>query len=484
MSVAALRVQPAARAPLRSLRLPLAGLAAALSLGCAVAGSYPGWRLGAALLALCGVAVVGGLVAVRTRLGAFSPGAVFLASGLLYTAPVGVTLAVHGLFISDREFTESGLVNATWIAACALATAAAAYLAGRLRPAPPRRPARGALGTYDPTAAGVVAVGMMVAGSAALMLLMLRLGGVSALAGARYGERALMMRGLGPLAVGLQGVIVGGGVLYLNAVRGAWRLTAPLVLVGLVGALALWTGLMESRAALIQGVLLLMVVRQTSGRPLRLRTVLVMSVLLLLLGVLVSMRRALRENFRLDLNAVPGWAFNPANTEFGAAAVTLADVAREVPRRIPYRYGGTYLELPSIAVPLALWRQRPPAPGEWYAATFYPSEWEQGGAYAFSPVAEAWLNFGMAGVVLVFATLGLLLARLEARLLRDPVLAAWPALAYGLAVPYLLTFFRLDLASFVKSYCVLTLLPLLLAAACAHLIAFAASRVRAVAGTA
>jgi hypothetical protein len=455
--------------PLTAKRLYLSVLGVSWALLCVVAGSYPAWRLPAALLASAGVALAGAVLATGSSLGLFSPFLLFVISGLLYSVPTGLTLLLHGTLVADRPFNEAEMRNAAWVTACALTAATAAYavLRGvRLQ----ARPFGRFLSRYEPVSAAVVAWVLIGSGALALAVLLVRVGGPGALAGARYGERYRMLRGLGPLLMGLQACTVGGGMLYLGALRRGNARRAALILLLLLGGLALWTSLMESRAALVQAMVLLLVIRQTSRRPLRTATVVALATSLVLLGIYVSLRRGTPRGIQIRVAEVPGWLYNPANTEFGAAQVTVADITAAVPARVGYRYGGTYLSAAAVAVPSLLWPGRPLATGEWYASDFYPGVWEVGGAFAFSPVAEAWLNLGMAGVWLAFAVIGAALAWLERKLLQYEQLPGWVSLAFGLAAPFLITFFRLDLASLLKGYLLVTCLPLLAALLAAHLL--------------
>jgi oligosaccharide repeat unit polymerase len=113
-----------------------------------------------------------------------------------------------------------------------------------------------------------------------------------------------------------------------------------------------------------------------------------------------------------------------------------------------------------------MWPNRPAGTAEWYAGEFYPDIWAKGGAFAFSPVAEAYLNFGVLGVPVVFFLLGALLAILEKALSaagkpRDTIL-----IAYALVAPLLCVFFRFDSATLAKEVVVALMMPI----AVAHLI--------------
>jgi hypothetical protein len=165
--------------------------------------------------------------------------------------------------------------------------------------------------------------------------------------------------------------------------------------------------------------------------------------------------------FDVEWGAVPLFVANPANGEFGSTIPTLADVHANVPDAEPFALGASYLDAIGVTVPRFIWPDRPMAAGEWYAAHFYPERWETGGAYGFSPVAEAYWNFGIFGVLLIPFVFGVALRWWEDQRMvtrRQPNLGT---LAYVLAIPWLAFSWRLDAASVVKNYLVLTLIPAL-----------------------
>jgi hypothetical protein len=92
----------------------------------------------------------------------------------------------------------------------------------------------------------------------------------------------------------------------------------------------------------------------------------------------------------------------------------------------------------------------------WYVQRLYPDVADRGGAYAFSPVAEAFLNFGAPGVVITFLMLGIVLAWLDWSV-DQPRLPLWRAVGYALTLPWIVLFARLDFATFIKSFGLLTL---------------------------
>ncbi|MET0133369.1 MAG: O-antigen polysaccharide polymerase Wzy [Kibdelosporangium sp.] len=98
------------------------------------------------------------------------------------------------------------------------------------------------------------------------------------------------------------------------------------------------------------------------------------------------------------------------NLEFGVAQtlnqgpVLFVDsfVMNAVPESYPYRLGQTYLDAATSVLQVS-WSDRPPL-DEWLVSLYAPG-WI--GGYGFSLTAEAYLNFGMLGIPVVFALIGL-----------------------------------------------------------------------------
>ncbi len=75
--------------------------------------------------------------------------------------------------------------------------------------------------------------------------------------------------------------------------------------------------------------------------------------------------------------------------------------------------------------------RRDESPGGW--ATMHAERWlyDHGGGIGFSGVAEPYLNFGTAGVVILFLLLGLVVQQWEQWLEREPYRAAIGAATFG-----------------------------------------------------
>jgi hypothetical protein len=178
------------------------------------------------------------------------------------------------------------------------------------------------------------------------------------------------------------------------------------------------------------------------------------------LGVVVSLTRAVGTQPLVQIVTERPEYLNPANSEFGAPLLTITEVIRRVPAEAPHRLGLGYVNALGSMVPLVIWPNRPDAAGEWYAKTFYPGEFSRGGGFAFSPVAEAYLNFGSLGVVIVFLCVGFLIRVMQDHWRLERGVGSLSFVAYVLMTPWLFLFFRVDTVSLLKGYAIFNLVPL------------------------
>jgi len=119
-------------------------------------------------------------------------------------------------------------------------------------------------------------------------------------------------------------------------------------------------------------------------------------------------------------------------TQLGGVVVVIAHTLKWVPADDPYRYGQSYLSAMINAIPnISLTRQesgraavysggivdkeevQKMSPGDWFTFRVSRSQFDKGGGAGFSTIAEAYLNFGLPGVVMFFGALGFLLGRLD-----------------------------------------------------------------------
>ncbi len=433
-----------------------AGAAVALAASGAIAEPALPWATAATIAA----ALAAAAQSRRSSLGYLAPFPLFIAGMVLYILPMALTLLASGVVTDSRGLADDALARAVWVSSVALAATVAAYVISLFIVRPPR-PFGAAAVEFDPARAVVLGVLALGAGTAAITYFVFGVAGFTALATVSYGNRYLLMQGHGFLTSGLQIITVGALVLFAAAEdrRYAGWGRAGMIIAGLV--LLGWTLLVGSRSAMVNFILAALVLRHAFGRRVpALALALLGAVFIVLFALHAMLDRTLSLNaaqVQLDLAI---FRFNPANSEFGSAVGTLADVVTSVPDRFPFRHGMTYIEGLGALVPSAVWPERTLGPARWYVNQFYPDVASEGGAYAFSAVAEAYLNFGMAGVVAIFGLIGCLLTYVELKLSRYAVLPPWVAIAYALATTQILMFSRNDAGAFIKSCFVVTLGPL------------------------
>lgn len=425
-----------------------------------------GWLSGATLTgALVALVIITVGIVVHARsltLGLLSPFGLWFLGLILYTLPVAMTLQLVGFLPDFRELSTSGMANASALSALAIVAGLWGYglrmasgrHVSRLTGAP--RPSRISKSYLAASASALVVVGLLL-----LTMLLWSVGGIGALRGASYATRYLLLEGLGPLLFGLQFITSGALVLYaLELDRGTK--TPPIAGLLLVAFLVAWMLLTGSRSALVNGLVGLAAVRTISGKPIPARIAVILAPLVLIAGIIYGRVGRSDDQFNLA-DQITIEALNPAASDFGAPVGTTADILRSVPVEEPFRLGITYFYTVPLLVPHALWPNRTRSLSQWYVERFYPALAEQGGGMAFSPVAEAYLNFGVAGVVGVFLVFGMFCAQFQLFLDRGGVASIARRVAYGSVAGWLLIFSRSDFAAYVKLGLVAMLLPLAIA---------------------
>ncbi|WP_240454224.1 O-antigen polymerase [Halomonas sp. NO4] len=86
-------------------------------------------------------------------------------------------------------------------------------------------------------------------------------------------------------------------------------------------------------------------------------------------------------------------------------------VLGRVPTQVPYLWGESYLSIPFIFIPSAMWGEKPDAAGKLNAIRIYERPLT---AIPPGPIGEAYWNFSYAGVLMVFLIYGALLKVLSA----------------------------------------------------------------------
>ncbi len=446
-------VDVASRGASRFFRSIAAFVIALIIIAIAAMQMTPATAVVGAVLLLC----VSGLISAGHPLGVFAPTRLLLLGGILYILPTVLTVWGTGVLVNVRLFDAAATMSGASYSLLAFSVAAlgsmvvGSALPGA-RPEIQRRSASG-LGPAATLVAGLV----FVVGMAAVGVFVFGIAGIGAIRGASYGERYQLMAGQGFLILGVRSVVVATIVLYAIAIDlGNVRRGVGIALAGL-GFQVWWMGLMGARSAFIQAVIGLFAVRQALGRRLRTATLVALTAALVVTGVIVGVFRAGIGNVsQLEVGQLLSIA-NPANSEFGATLTTIGDVVAAVPAEEPFRYGRTYLDAIGLLVPKFMWPDRPRGASEWYVDRFYPMIADDGGGFAFSPVAEAYLNFGRFGVVTVFLVIGAVFGLFDWLLRSQRAMSMQLASLYGVVAVWVVLFSRLDAATFLKTVVVITL---------------------------
>ncbi len=385
----------------------------------------------------------------RSSLGLLAPSAIFFIGGALYSIPVGLAVVAAGFVFDQRGLGDSVIGDGAQLILLAYGCALAGY---GVRAVFGRQHARAPLWMQATSAEadGAIGWGLLAVGSAAIASLLVLVGGPSALLNSPYGERYLLLEGLGPLAVGLQVVLIGALVSTATMLRHhrprAAALSGGAALCVLVG----WMLVSGSRTTVFQSLMGFAGVVQASGRGVRTWVLIVFGGVSMMAGMVFgTLRGNTTASDAFTNTAEVVQRLNPANQEFGAAAATVGEIVVAVPSSEPYHWGATLPRAFGVLVPRAIWPGRPESLPAWYVRRFYPDIAAVGGGYAFSPVAEAWLNFGLAGVVVGFALIGAIIGAGEVYL--APGMAPWPICIYAALLPWLFSFARLDSATMLKS---------------------------------
>jgi len=295
----------------------------------------------------------------------------------------------------------------------------------------------------------IVAVACVVA---FLAFLLLRSGGLAAyLAQIGYRQRTFAnIAFLTQLSVPVKAVLF--VALLSRRAPGPNRVTWRVIF--MLGAFAATADVFSGgRSNLIVGTLLpALFIVHYALRPLKARTVLVLG--LALLAIAVSFRvvfrdsqfsgssnhsrtSLLQQSYQRPLDAVVGGhdaiAFDSLATLNGAYG-----------RTYPRRLGLTYLDALTFPAPRALWPGKPLGGGNaWFTSTYFPGYY--GADHVETSVTllgEAEANFGLAGVLLMPALLGLGLASVYRRTVAS--LSATSILVYANVAPYAFTLVRGD----------------------------------------
>ncbi|MCC6848630.1 MAG: O-antigen polysaccharide polymerase Wzy [Deltaproteobacteria bacterium] len=199
-------------------------------------------------------------------------------------------------------------------------------------------------------------------------------------------------------------------------------------LLALVTMLLLWAGDRGGAVSLLSAAL---VVWTATRGPLPRKLVVPGALgLLLLMPVIATLRQLPRNGLDLEAIAAAAAETSPVSalTEMGGSLRTLVETIRLVPATTPYRVGGSYLDaalriVPNVGLDKASHEWTDPAslpPNHWITYMVAPWAYASFGGLGFSAIAEPYLNFGLAGVVVYFFALGAALGCLDGALTRAP----------------------------------------------------------------
>lgn len=338
---------------------------------------------------------------------------------------------------------------ATWYVVCSLGCLGLGVALSRA----PRVDGQASNVTIEETAAvGFWAgLGLLAASALAFVLLVAAVGNILAYSRTEIFAGVGDTRGLGFLLMVLPSAVI----LLVCTARGGVQQALTFLLAG-AGFLAIM--FLGERSAALFPMLVGLVVWRKLGR--RIPIPVIVGVLVAVLAVVPAVRhlRDVGPYSKITSQDVAasfkGAQAGDAFLELGSMHGVLAYVLKWVPAEEPYRYGMTYLRALPGAIPNIGFkpaqsersimsggavdttaRAREMSPADWYIYRINRWMFDTGGGGGFSFIAEAYLNFGLAGVIVVMLIVGLLLGGLDQRNLRhEPrllvlaVIAMWPLL--------------------------------------------------------
>lgn len=309
---------------------------------------------------------------------------------------------------------------------------------------------------------------LIAAGAALLALLFSLLGGYSSYAQAGWLEKRQLTIGLGPVVYGSLLIQVGATLLLASSLQGARiRYSGRFaVAISATSILVAFSFLSGQRRGMVFPILSLLLTYHLVGKPINLRRLAVPGLAsALFLSSFSQYRGYIGQDTQMPLttyirqNASLDW-FNPAAGYFGASYQNLQLVVENSgTTALPFQHGASYLSAPLQWLPAAVYSARPLTPTELLAKQFFPFDYYRGGGRGFSVLAEAYWNFGAAGVGIVLFLVGLLIGFLDRRSVSRGGLIS--RCAYAAAGPFfLLLLVTIDFASAAK-YAIIAGIPFL-----------------------
>jgi hypothetical protein len=299
---------------------------------------------------------------------------------------------------------------------------------------------------------GVFAVGVLTAAIAIGATI-----GFSAYLNAGYAGRVLLKREAGPVELGLYHAVFGLVFINLARLKDIDLRDSRTLLIIVAAASLLFVGYVSFLGIRRPSFLLLLSMAMlwgvAGGGYNRLAAALLGIPAMLSFAIFASFRQVLSDHgtdaaYQYVSNNVSLDWLDLSKTELGAPFRVLMDVIGTWHE--PARLGKTYIDTLPYALPQGLRPGLLSLSQEYTTRNFSPDYISIGGNMGFFPVAEAWLNFGLIGVFIVFFLLGVLISAIQSRTL-SRMSPAW-LLTFSLAAPWFIFFLRTDLASWFKVF--------------------------------
>ena len=325
-----------------------------------------------------------------------------------------------------------------------------------------------ALGRYlprhlDMNKAELGAAFLLSVGIASLAYVIVSLGGIGSLQRLQYTERHMLTMSVGtiPLFAGVHFVNIG-LLIYFHVAYSGRRLRAWLVFFSVLALYSFVLFRLGRRLPFWTGFLPLIVYYHYRIRriPVRQGVLLIMALgfVLAVWGRTRNIPAGIPVITFVRANISSAW-FDPGQNEFRYPAIVALTVVDAIPARFAHTFGRTYLEAFLVQIPRAIFPDRPLPLNVWFSKTFFPRLYARGAGYAFSMIAEAYMNFSYFGPVFVLFIVGVICRFISS--LRRHVDSIGVTLCYCSICPWLMVAMRSEFASLLKGYFVLTLAPLL-----------------------
>jgi hypothetical protein len=244
---------------------------------------------------------------------------------------------------------------------------------------------------------------LTLAGGALLALLFLQVG-LSTYLSSQYVDSYAAETGKGYLSAGIFILRIGSLVLLLAALD--YRKRLPLFPILLFLGVFLFYLRVGRRGVVLSGGLAVLIILHFHYRSLKYKTLITMACVGIVLFMAVAHARAyaaggwdgmmvgLKDDFVLE----DAWL---SMQEINTVPMAIHEMTEYMPSQAPYLYGRSYWEAFQILIPLELYPDRPLGSAQWFAWYHDPRLAAKGGGFAFSLIAEGYINFGYFGAFLV-----------------------------------------------------------------------------------